>query len=84
MNVKIHPTWQSALSAEWDKDYFKNLTDFVRTEYKSGRPIFPPANKIFAAFDACPFDEVKVVILGQDPYHDFGQANGLCFSVNPG
>lgn len=66
---------------EWDKDYFIRLTDFVRREY-SRYLCFPPS-KIFAAFDACPFDEVKVVILGQDPYHGEAQANGLCFSVNP-
>lgn len=84
MNVRIHPTWHEALAAEWDKPYFVALTDFVRAEYASGRQIFPPASRIFAAFDACPFDKVKVVILGQDPYHDVGQANGLCFSVNPG
>lgn len=83
MNVKIHPSWHSALAAEWDKPYFKELTDFVRKEY-STRLIFPPASQIFAAFDECPFDEVKVVILGQDPYHGIGQANGLCFSVNEG
>ncbi len=83
MNVRIHPSWHTALAAEWDKPYFEELTDFVRKEY-SARLIFPPASQIFAAFDACPFDEVKVVILGQDPYHGIGQANGLCFSVNEG
>lgn len=83
MNVKIESSWHSALAAEWDKPYFKALTDFVRSEY-STRLTFPPASRIFAAFDSCPFHEVKVVILGQDPYHDVGQANGLCFSVNPG
>ncbi len=83
MNVRIHPSWHTALAAEWDKPYFEELTDFVRKEY-STRLIFPPASQIFAAFDACPFDEVKVVILGQDPYHGIGQANGLCFSVNEG
>ena len=66
-----------------DKQYFINLTGFVREQY-STRTVFPPASKIFAAFDACPFDKVKVIILGQDPYHDVGQANGLCFSVSPG
>lgn len=83
MNVRIEPSWKMRLEAEWDKEYFVNLTDFVRAEYAS-KQIFPPASKIFAAFDACPFDDVKVVILGQDPYHDYNQANGLCFSVNPG
>lgn len=83
MDVKIEQSWKELLSAEWDKDYFIRLTDFVRNEYRT-KSIFPPASKIFAAFDACPADNVKVVILGQDPYHDVGQANGLCFSVNPG
>lgn len=83
MDVKIEQSWKKLLSAEWDKDYFIRLTDFVRNEYRT-KTIFPPASKIFAAFDACPADNVKVVILGQDPYHDIGQANGLCFSVNPG
>lgn len=83
MNVKIESSWKNKLSSEWDKDYFVRLTDFVRQEYKT-KQVFPPASKIFAAFDACPFDNVKVVILGQDPYHDVGQANGLCFSVNDG
>lgn len=83
MNVRIEPSWHSALADEWDKEYFARLTDFVRSEYGSAT-IYPPAGKIFAAFDACPFEDVKVVILGQDPYHGFGQANGLSFSVNPG
>lgn len=83
MEVRIDPTWREALSAEWDKDYFVKLTQFVREQY-AVRQVFPPAGKIFAAFDACPFDKVKVVILGQDPYHDVGQANGLCFSVAQG
>lgn len=83
MNVKIHPSWEKALSAEWEKEYFQRLTEFVRRAYRSGT-VFPPGQQIFAAFDACPFDKVKVVILGQDPYHDVGQANGLCFSVNSG
>ena len=80
MDVKIEKTWKEALASEWDKPYFKELTDFVRSEYMSRR-IFPPASKIFAAFDSCPFDNVKVVILGQDPYHGERQANGMCFSV---
>ncbi len=83
MDVKIEPSWKRVLAAEWDKPYFKSLTDFVRAEYGS-KQCFPPARRIFAAFDACPFEDVKVVILGQDPYHDVGQANGLSFSVNPG
>lgn len=80
MNVRIDPTWNKALAAEWNTPYFAGLTDFVRSAYRSGT-IYPPAGKIFAAFDSTPFDKVKVVILGQDPYHEPGQANGLCFSV---
>ncbi|MDE5724821.1 MAG: uracil-DNA glycosylase [Duncaniella sp.] len=83
MNVRIEDSWKEALASEWDKDYFKKLTDFVRSEYGSAT-VYPPASKIFAAFDSCPFGDVRVVILGQDPYHGFGQANGLSFSVNPG
>ncbi len=83
MNVRNEPSWHSALAGEWEKDYFARLTDFVRREYSTAT-IYPPAGKIFAAFDSCPFEDVKVVILGQDPYHGFGQANGLSFSVNPG
>lgn len=83
MDVKIDSTWKQALAAEWEKPYFKDLTDFVRQRYRTTQ-VFPPAGRIFAAFDACPFEQVKVVILGQDPYHDVGQANGLCFSVSPG
>lgn len=83
MDVRIEQSWKRCLSDEWSKDYFINLTDFVRRQY-AAKTVFPPASQIFAAFDACPFDDVKVVILGQDPYHDYGQANGLCFSVNPG
>lgn len=85
MEVRIEPSWKNALKEEWGKTYFKELTDFVRSEYANpGYAIYPPAGKIFAAFDSCPFDNVKVVIIGQDPYHGPGQANGLCFSVNPG
>lgn len=83
MDVKIEQSWKQRLADEWNKDYFISLTDFVRQQY-AAKTVFPPAAKIFAAFDSCPFDDVKVVILGQDPYHDYGQANGLCFSVNPG
>lgn len=71
------------LREEFDKDYFTSLTDFVRTEYKTYR-VYPPAAKIFSAFDTCPFENTKVVIIGQDPYHGYGQAHGLCFSVNDG
>jgi len=83
MDVKIESSWKSVLQTEFDKPYFSALTDFVRTEYSSGI-IYPPAKLIFNAFDQCPFDQVKVVILGQDPYHGEGQAHGLCFSVNDG
>lgn len=83
MDVKIEESWKQELSDEWSKDYFVRLTNFVRNEYAT-KQIFPPGRQIFAAFNATPFDEVKVVILGQDPYHDVGQANGLCFSVNDG
>ena len=83
MEVKIEPSWKAALAAEWEKPYFEKLVSFVRQEYASAK-VFPPAGRIFAAFDSCPFNDVKVVILGQDPYHGDGQANGLSFSVNPG
>lgn len=83
MSVRIDQTWKDSLAREWNQDYFIRLTDFVRERYRS-TTVYPPAGKIFAAFDACPFDKVKVVILGQDPYHGPGQANGLCFSVSPG
>jgi uracil-DNA glycosylase len=83
MTVKIHPSWQKALKAEFTKPYFQKLVDFVKTEYQT-KTIYPPGPEIFAAFDHCPFDHVKVVILGQDPYHGPGQANGLCFSVAQG
>lgn len=83
VNVRIEPGWKNALSEEWGKPYFAELVEFVRSEYAS-ETIFPPAGQIFAAFDACPFDKTRVVILGQDPYHDTGQANGLCFSVAQG
>ncbi|MDR0370814.1 MAG: uracil-DNA glycosylase [Prevotellaceae bacterium] len=83
MNVRIEASWGNILKEEFDKPYFVELTDFVRSEYKS-RTIYPPAKLIFNAFDRCPFDQVKVVIIGQDPYHGPGQAHGLCFSVNDG
>ena len=83
MNVRIEDSWKRELAPEWDKEYFERLTAFVRQEYAAGQ-VFPPGREIFAAFDATPFDKVKVVILGQDPYHDVGQANGLCFSVREG
>ena len=83
MNVKIEDSWKQILSNEWHKDYFIRLTEFVRNEYATGQ-VFPPGKEIFAAFDATPFEDVKVVIIGQDPYHDVNQANGLCFSVHDG
>ena len=81
MNVRIDPSWQQRLQSEFDKPYFEALTSFVRHEYAT-KTVYPPGSQIFAAFDACPFDRVKVVILGQDPYHEPNQAHGLCFSVN--
>lgn len=83
MLVKINASWQKYLQAEFDKPYFHGLTQFVKEEY-SQHNCFPKGNEIFAAFDACSFEDVKVVIIGQDPYHGAGQANGLCFSVNDG
>lgn len=84
MNVKIEDSWKNALSGEFEKDYFKNLTNFVRGEYLSGKTIYPAAKNIFNAFNLCPLTDVKVVIIGQDPYHEPGQAHGLCFSVESG
>lgn len=83
MDVKIEESWKCALQAEWDKPYFELLTSFVRNAYQT-RQCFPPGPMIFNAFNSCPFDQVRVVIIGQDPYHDVGQAHGLCFSVMPG
>ena len=83
MNVKIEQSWKDALGAEFDKDYFIKLTDFVRGEYLSGKTVYPEPKNIFNEFDLCPIDDVKVVIIGQDPYHEPGQAHGLCFSVLP-
>ena len=83
MDVKIEESWKNALSAEFNKDYFVNLTDFVRGEYLSGKTVYPAPQNIFNAFNLCPLDKVKVVIIGQDPYHEPGQAHGLCFSVLP-
>lgn len=81
MNLKIAPSWNKVLQDEFDKPYFKQLMDFVQAEYEA-HSCFPKPEEIFAAFDNCLFDELKVVIIGQDPYHDVGQANGLCFSVH--
>lgn len=83
MDVKIESSWKEVLQPEFEKEYFKQLTEFVRKEYKT-KKIFPPGSLIFNAFDLCPYNKVKVVIIGQDPYHGPGQANGLCFSVNEG
>lgn len=83
MNVRIEDSWKQQLQEEFDKPYFEELTRYVRSEYASGT-VYPPGQQIFAAFDACPFEQVRVVILGQDPYHEPGQAHGLCFSVNDG
>ena len=83
MEVNIHSSWKTQLEEEFNKPYFKDLTSFVKDEY-SKHQCFPSGKQIFAAFDWCPFDNLKVVIIGQDPYHGVGQANGLCFSVNDG
>ena len=84
MDVKIEQSWKDVLSGEFEKEYFKKLTDFVRGEYKSGKTIYPKPQNIFNAFNLCPLSDVKVVIIGQDPYHEPGQAHGLCFSVENG
>lgn len=83
MNVKIAESWKHVLSDEFGKAYFTQLTDFVRNEYQT-QTVYPAGNNIFRAFDRCSFENVKVVILGQDPYHGPNQANGLCFSVKEG
>ncbi|MDE6853422.1 MAG: uracil-DNA glycosylase [Muribaculaceae bacterium] len=83
MKVKINETWQEALNQQFEAPYFRSLAEYVRSRYAATQ-VYPAPGRIFAAFDACPFDKVKVVIIGQDPYHGPGQANGLCFSVNPG
>ena len=83
MDVKIEPSWKQRLAPEFEKDYFKQLIAFVKNEYRHGT-VYPPGPYIFSAFEHCPFDKVKVVILGQDPYHEPGQAHGLCFSVQDG
>ena len=83
MEVQIEDSWKRHLQTEFDKPYFEALTSFVREEYGKGR-CYPPGKLIFNAFNLCPFDQVKVVLIGQDPYHEPGQAMGLCFSVNQG
>ena len=83
MDVRIDPSWKTRLQTEFDKPYFNALTDKVREEYRT-YTCYPPGRLIFNAFDLCPFDQVKVVIIGQDPYHEPGQAHGLSFSVCDG
>jgi uracil-DNA glycosylase len=83
MDVQISQSWKPVLEEEFSRKYFKDLAGFIRSEYRAYR-CYPPGKEIFAAFDHCSFEKVKVVILGQDPYHGRGQANGLCFSVHPG
>lgn len=83
MQVKINDSWKNILQPEFEKPYFENLTEFVKNEY-SNHMCYPKGSDIFAAFDFCALDDLKVVILGQDPYHGVGQANGLCFSVHDG
>lgn len=82
-DVKIHQTWKTVLQQEFEKPYWQTLTDTVREQYKT-KTVFPPAANVFRAFDLCPLPQVKVVIIGQDPYHGEHQANGLSFSVNDG
>jgi uracil-DNA glycosylase len=83
MSIQIHPSWKEKLQNEFEQDYFQSLTSFVKEEYAM-HTCYPKGADIFAAFDHCPFDQTKVVIIGQDPYHGPGQANGLCFSVKDG
>lgn len=83
MKVQIEESWKQQLQEEFEKPYFEALTHFVKNEYAQG-VVYPPGKLIFNAFNLCPFDRVKVVIIGQDPYHGPGQAHGLCFSVNDG
>ncbi|MDR1357636.1 MAG: uracil-DNA glycosylase [Tannerellaceae bacterium] len=83
MDVKIEQEWKAQLSSEFEEEYFRLLTDFVREEY-SRNTVYPAGRNIFKAFERCPFGSVKVVILGQDPYHEPEQAHGLCFSVREG
>ena len=84
MNIKIEPSWEKELQDEFEKPYFSNLVTFIKEEIKKKYVIYPPGGLIFNAFKHCPFDKVKVVLIGQDPYYRPGQANGLCFSVNEG
>lgn len=84
MDVQIHPSWKNILKDEFSKDYFAELVYFLKTEKQLGRLIYPPGTLIFNAFNQTPFNKVKIVILGQDPYHGAGQAHGLSFSVPNG
>jgi uracil-DNA glycosylase len=84
MDVQIEESWKSVMKPEFSKPYFQNIVTFLKTEKMAGKTIYPPGKQIFNAFDTTPFDNVKVVILGQDPYHGPGQAHGLCFSVSDG
>lgn len=81
MDVRIEPSWKEVLKEEFNKPYFRQITDHIKTEKQQGKTIYPSGKNIFRAFDITPFDKVKVVILGQDPYHGPFQAHGLCFSV---
>nr|WP_010132913.1 uracil-DNA glycosylase [Microbulbifer agarilyticus] len=83
-NIKIHPSWYAVLESQFDQPYMAELRAFLQQEKQAGKSIFPPSTQVFNAFNSTPFDQVKVVILGQDPYHGAGQAHGLCFSVMPG
>src|SRR5277367_858017 len=83
MNKDLPPSWQAVLAPEFEKPYFKELEKFVEGE-RTKHQVFPPEEAVFNAFRAAPFDKVKLVLLGQDPYHDDGQAHGMCFSVQPG
>jgi uracil-DNA glycosylase len=84
MAVKIEASWKAVLADEFEKPYFGQLIEFIKSEKNQGNTVYPPGPEIFAAFDHCPFDKVKIVIIGQDPYHGPRQANGLCFSVRDG
>lgn len=83
MDVKIESSWKELLAEEFEQDYFKQLADFVRQEYRNHQ-VYPPGPQVFSAFDYCPVEKVRAVIIGQDPYHGAGQAHGLCFSVSEG
>ncbi|MDR2911140.1 MAG: uracil-DNA glycosylase [Bacteroidales bacterium] len=83
MDVKIESSWREILNQEFEKDYFISLVNFVKEEYRT-KTVYPPAGLIFNAFNLCPFSNVKAVLIGQDPYHGYGQAHGLCFSVRDG